>query len=55
MSVDESTETLSFIWSAGSVPTRSSAIKAWTGYNTGVNNTYAAAQVFTGTQAILTI
>lgn len=55
MSVDDSTETLSFTWSAGAVPTRSSAIAAWTGYNTGVNNTYAKAQIFTGTQATLTI
>lgn len=60
MSVDESTETLSFIWSAGTptsvtLPGRSSAIAAWTGYTSGVNNTYAAAQEFTGTQATITI
>jgi len=60
MSVDESTETLSFTWSAGTptavtLPGRSSAIAAWTGYTTGVNNTYAAAQTFTGTQATITI
>lgn len=29
------------------LPGRSSAIAAWTGYNTGVNNTYAAGQTFT--------
>ena len=30
------------------LPGRSSAINAWTGYTTGVANTYAAAQTFTG-------
>lgn len=35
---------------AVTLPTRSSsAIKAWTGYTSGVNNTYAEAQTFTGT------
>ena len=60
MSVDDSTETLSFTWDAGTstavtLPGRSSAIAAWTGYTTGVDNTYAAAQEFTGTQATITI
>lgn len=60
MSVDDSTETLSFTWDAGTstavtLPGRSSAIAAWTGYTPGVNNTYAAAQEFTGTQATITI
>lgn len=36
---------------AVTLPGRSSAINAWTGYNTGVSNTYAAAQTFTGTTA----
>ncbi|MBR0470778.1 MAG: hypothetical protein IJJ55_06150 [Clostridia bacterium] len=31
------------------LPSRSSAKTVWTGYNTGVSNTYAAAQTFTGT------
>ena len=60
MSVDDLTETLSFAWDAGTstavtLPGRSSAIAAWTGYTSGVNNTYAAAQEFTGTQATITI
>lgn len=60
MSVDDLTETLSFTWDAGTstavtLPGRSSAIAAWTGYTTGVDNTYAAAQEFTGTQATITI
>lgn len=60
MSVDDLTETLSFTWDAGTstavtLPGRSSAIAAWTGYTPGVNNTYAAAQEFTGTQATITI
>ena len=33
---------------AVTLPGRSSKIEAWTGYNTGVSNTYAAAQTFTG-------
>ena len=37
------------------LPGRSSAINAWTGYNTGVNNTYAAAQTFTPTNKTITI
>ena len=60
MSVDDSTETLSFIWDAGTstsvtLPERSSVIAAWTGYTPGVDNTYAAAQEFIGTQATITI
>lgn len=52
-------------WSAGSftantptavtLPGRSSAIKAWTGYNSGVNNTYADAQAFSGTSKTITV
>ena len=60
MSVDDSTETLSFTWDAGTstavtLPERSSAIAAWTGYTTGIDNTYAEAQEFIGTQATITI
>lgn len=38
-----------------SLPGRSTAINAWTGYNTGVNNTYAAAQTFSPTTKTITI
>lgn len=34
---------------AVTLPSRSSAKTVWTGYNSGVSNTYAAAQTFTGT------
>ena len=49
-------EVLSFSWTTNTptvvtLPGRSSVIKAWTGYTTGVDNTYAAAQAFTGTAA----
>ena len=37
------------------LPGRSSAINAWTGYNTGINNTYAAAQTFAPTTKVITI
>ena len=37
------------------LPGRSNAIDAWTGYNTGVANTYAAAQVFTPTTKTITV
>ena len=50
--VTNKTLTLSFTANtptAVTLPSRSSAIKAWTGYNTGVANTYASAQTFTGT------
>lgn len=50
--VTNKTLTLSFTANtptAVTLPSRSSAIKAWTGYNSGVANTYAAAQTFTGT------
>lgn len=53
-------EILSFTWTANTptsvtLPGRSSAIAAWTGYTTGVNNTYAAAQTFTGTQGNISV
>ena len=54
MSVDEETETLTYSWTTNTpttviLPGRSAAIKTWTGYTTGVDNTYAEAQTFTGT------
>ena len=56
MSVDEETETLTYSWTTNTpttvvLPGRSAAIKTWTGYTTGVDNTYAEAQTFTGTAA----
>ena len=53
MSVDEN-ETLTYSWTTNTpttviLPGRSAAIKTWTGYTSGVDNTYAEAQTFTGT------
>lgn len=54
MSVDN--EVLSFSWTtntptAVTLPGRTQVTGLWNGYNTGVSNTYAAAQTFTGTAA----
>ena len=53
-------EVLSFTWAtntptAVTLPGRSNAIAVWTGYTTGVDNTYAAAQTFTGTSATVSV
>lgn len=60
LSIQVTNEKLSFTFTPNAVtqvtlPSRSSAIAAWTGYNTGVNNTYAAAQEFTPTQKTIQV
>lgn len=53
-------EVLSFTWTANTptavtLPGRSNVIAAWTGYTTGVDNTYAAAQTFTGASGSVSV